>query len=81
MAQCVTKNLFHIFDAEGHTELINFMLRGTHAFTWSNALTNGLRRSVQCTNNTKGNDVFDFISRSDVPSDRIVTYTNIVCDY
>ena len=28
----------------------------------------------------EGNNVMDFISHSEVPKDRIVTYSNMVCD-
>ena len=36
---------------------------------------------AQGINDIKGNDVLDFILKSQVPSDRIVTYANMVCDY
>ena len=39
-----------------------------------------LDRLVQGIHNIKGNDVIDFILISNVPSDRIVTYINIVSD-
>ena len=38
-------------------------------------------RLAQGIHDVKGNDVLDFIPKSEVPSNRIVTYANMVCDY
>ena len=37
-------------------------------------------RLSQGVRDIEGNDVIDFIQFSDVPTDRIVTYSNMVCD-
>ena len=48
---------------------------------WIDSLSNELGRLTQGIHSVKGNDVVDFILKSDVPIDRIVTYANMVCDY
>ena len=56
-------------------------MKGPHSTTWTGAVSNGLDRLAQGINNVKGNDVLDFILKSEVTSDRIVTYDNMICDY
>ena len=81
MVQCITKELFHIFDTEGHKESIDSLLNGPYAKTWSGLLTNEFGHLAQGINDVKDNDVVDFISRSYFPSDCVVTHANMVCDY
>ena len=54
--------------------------RRPYATTWNSAVTNELGRLVQGIHNIKGNDVIDYILKSNVASDRLVTYANMVCD-
>ena len=77
----MASKVFHIFDTTGHKESLDSFLKGPHSTTWTDAVSNGLDRLAQGINNVKGNDVLGFILKSKVPSDRIVTYDNIVCDY
>ena len=72
---------FHFFDTTGLKESIDSLLKGPHTTTWTGAVSNELDRLAQAINNVKGNCVLDFILKSKMPSDRIVTYVNMVCDY
>ena len=81
MVQCMREKLNHIFDTNGHKESIDSLLRGSQAETWSGSLSNEFGRLAQGIHDVKGNDVVDFIPKSEVPSNRIVTYANMVCDY
>ena len=47
---------------------------------WESALSNELGRLSKGVQDIEGNNVIDFIYFSDVPTDRIVTYANMVCD-
>ena len=44
-------------------------------------MSNELGRIAQGIGEITGNDVVDYIKKSDVPGDRIVTYANFICDY
>ena len=77
----MASKLFHIFDTTCHKESLDSLLKGPHSTTWTGAVSNGLDRLAQGINNVKGNDVLDFILKSEVTSDRIVTYDNMICDY
>ena len=81
VAQHMASKLFHIFDTTCHKEYLDSLLKGPHSTTWTGAVSNGLDRLAQGINNVKGNDVLDFILKSEVTSDRIVTYDNMICDY
>ena len=81
MVQCVMKSLNHIFNTNGHKESIDSLLKGSQSKTWSASLSSKLGRLAQGINNVKGNDVVDFIRKSDVPMSRIVTYANMICYY
>ena len=47
---------------------------------WETALSNELGQLDQGLRDVEGNNVMDVISFSEVPKDRIVTYTNMVCN-
>ena len=81
MLQNVTRSLNHIFNTNGHKESIDSLLKGSQSKIWSESLSNELGRLAQGVNSVKGNDVVDFIPKSDVPTNRIVTYANMICDY
>ena len=71
----------YIFNTNGHKESIESLLKRSQSKTWSDSLSNELGRLAQGIHNVKGNDVVDFIRKSDVPVDRIVTYANMICAY
>ena len=75
------KSLNHIFNTNGHKESIDSLLKGSQSKTCSASLSNELGRLAQGINNVRGNDVVDFIHKSDVSTSRVVTYTNMICDY
>ena len=62
----------------GKRQSIDKLLK-TNPDIWSVALSNELGRLAQGIRDIKGNNVLDFISHSEVPTDRIVTYANMVC--
>ena len=80
VAQHMASKLFHIFNTTGYKNLL-IPLKDPHSTTWTGAFSDELGRLVQGINNVKGNDVLDVILKSEVPSNRIVTYANMVCDY
>ena len=71
----------HIYNDAGKKESIDSLLRGTNADIWSKSMSNELGRLAQGINDIPGNDAMEFISLSQVPRDRKVTYANMVCDY
>ena len=79
MSQQMTNKIFHTTTRQRKS--LNSLLHGPHSTTWNDAVTNELGRLAQGIYNTKGNNVIAFIIKSNVPSDRIVTYANMVCDY
>ena len=74
--------LLHLYNKLGKKETIDSLLAGPHSATWWTALANelgGLTNGVHvcvCATNT-----IRFILRSDIPSDRKITYSNFICDY
>ena len=80
MMQCMLQKLDHIYDTNGHKESVDSLLQGAQTETRSVSLSNGLGRLAQGIHDVKGNDVVDFIPKSGVLSNRIVTYANMVCD-
>ena len=70
----------HIFDANGKAMSIDTLLKSENAIIWENALSNELGRLVQGINSIIGNDALDFILKSDVPKNKIVTYARMVCE-
>ena len=71
----------HIFDIHGKRQSLDELIKGPDAATWQQATSNELGRLAQGVCNTKGNDVIDFIYKSDVPAHKKVTYANMVCDF
>ena len=73
--------LLHLYNKLGKKETIDSLLSGPHSATWWTALanelgrlTNGVHGCVRATNTIR------FILRSDIPSDRQITYANFICD-
>ena len=72
--------LLHIYDTTGNKESIDSLLKVPQCKTWNASLSHELGRLSQGINGIQVNDVVDFIPRSEVPSDRIVTYANMICN-
>lgn len=70
----------HIFDANGKKIHIDKLLEQDPT-KWQPSVSNELGRMVQGVRDVKGNDVMDFIPKSEVPSNKKVTYDKLVCDY
>ena len=75
------KNLLHINNDIVKEESLNTLLQGTLADTWGTSLSNELVRLSQGIRNVKVNDVIDFISHKEVPTNKKVTYASMVYDY
>jgi hypothetical protein len=72
----------HIYTAEGVKETIDTLLSGTNGKIWDTSLANEFGRLAQGNGDAlAGTDTIDFIHRSDVPTDKKVTYGNFICDY
>ena len=74
--------LLHFYSNLGKKETIDSLIASTHSATWWTALANELGRltndvhgRIRATNN------ISFILRSDIPSDRKITYANFIYDY
>ena len=59
---------------------IDDLLKSHNADIWANALSNELGRLAQGIGSIIGNDAIEFISKNDVPPDKMVTYARMVCD-
>ena len=73
----------HIYnDQTSKQETIDTLLAGSNAQTWRHALSNRIGRLAKgvagCVAATK---TIKFIHKHEVPCDKKVTYTNMVCDY
>ena len=71
----------HIYDSAGRKLSINKLLSGADSHIWNQAVSNELGRL------SKGNDAgvgwidtMEFITKSEVPSNKKVTYCSFVCD-
>ena len=78
--QNIMLQLSHMFDGQDKKQSLDKLLHGPQSNIWQVALSNELGRLAQGINNVEGNDVLDFIPFKEVPSGRIVTYANMVCD-
>ena len=79
-AKALFLNVFHIFDAKGKKLHIDALLK-TNPTTWGPSVSNELGRLAQGIRNVKGNDVIEFIQKSEVPKNKKVAYANMVCDF
>ena len=70
-----------MYDDQGCKTSLDSILRSDTATVCETSLSNELVRIAQGIGTITGNDIVDYIKRSDVPADRIVTYTNFICDY
>ena len=48
---------------------------------WELSVAREIVRLAQGIFNVKGNNAIDFISKTEVPINKIVTYANMVCDF
>ena len=80
-AQHITKCINHIYDTFGNKQSLDDLLKGPTMKIWDLAVTKELGRLAQGIFDVIGNDVIDFISKSEVPPNKTVTYANMVCDY
>jgi hypothetical protein len=72
----------HIFDSNCKKEIIDTLLTGMDSATWTQALSNEYGRLAQgIDDRVVATDTIDFIHKSEVPSNKTVTYGNYVCDY
>ena len=74
--------LNHLYRSDGKKETIDSLLKGSNASTWYKSLSNEWGRLAQGNDNgVKGTDTITFIHRSEVPTNKQVTYASYVCDY
>ena len=73
--------ILHIYNEEGKKESLDALLHGSMSKIWGTSLSNELGRLAQGVRDVPGNDVIDFINMNEVPTDKKVTYANMVCDY
>jgi hypothetical protein len=72
----------HIYNDLGKKETINTLLHGKNGTTWTTSLCNEFGRLAQgFDDKIVGTDTIDFIHKTEVPSDKKVTYGNFICDY
>ena len=71
----------HIFNDQGKKMSMDKLLAGKDSSTWWTSLGNELGRLAQgIGNRVVGTNTIDFIKRSDVPTNKKVTYANFICD-
>jgi hypothetical protein len=71
----------HIYNKEGVKQTMDTLLAGPDSSIWTTSLCNEFGRLAQGYSNTiKGTNTITFIQRSDVPTDKKVTYGNFICD-
>ena len=80
-AQRVTQCLNHIFDQTGHKQSLDDLLNGPMKRIWDLSVAREIGRLAQGIFKVKGNNAIDFIPKSEVPKNKIVTYANMVCDF
>ena len=74
--------LNHLYRSDGKKETIDSLLKGNNASTWYKGLSNEWGRLAQGNGRgVKGTDTISFIHRSEVPTNKQVTYASYVCDY
>ena len=78
MKQLQANNIFYL---QGKRESIDSLLQGPVKLVWSNALMNEFGLVAQGIHVIEGNDCIDFIDKNEVPSNKKVAYSNMVCDF
>ena len=75
-------SLFHMFDDLGNKLNIDKLIKGPNAETWLQSLDNELGRLADgIPNKINGTNTIAFIKKNTIPSNKQVTYSNMVCDY
>ena len=75
-------SLQHIFNESGKKETMDSLLAGKDSAIWWKALGNELGRLSQgIGDRVVGTETLEFIHRSEVPSNKKVTYANFICDH
>jgi hypothetical protein len=76
-----TLHAMHIYNDKGVKETMDSLLAGPDSNIWTTSLCNEFGRLAQGYSNTvKGTNTIAFIQRSEVPTDKKVTYGNFICD-
>ena len=70
-----------MYDTQGCNTSLDSLLKGDISTVWKTSLSNKLGQIAQGIGDISGNDVVDYIKKSDVPADRIVKYANFICDF
>ena len=85
IAQHACSNEHHLnqlYTPSGKKETIDSLLKGDNSAIWERSLSNEWGRLAQGNNlGVKGTNTISFISKSEVPTDKKVTYASFVCDY
>ena len=83
MFSLCTPMINHIYnDQTGKQETIDTLLAGSNAQTWRCALSNRIGRLDKgVAGCVAATETIKFIHKHEVPCDKKVTYTNMVCDY
>ena len=80
-AKHITMGINHMFDNYGKRGTLESLQKGPTIKIWQLSVTRELGRLSQGILDTEGNDVLDFIAKSEVPVGNIVIYAKMVCDY
>ena len=87
LAQHLFDNYFnpkvqHIYKANGKRETVDSVLKGPDHEIWNTALSNEWGRLAQGNQHgVKSTDTIEFIPKTQVPSNKSVTYATFVLDY
>ena len=72
----------HIFDENGNKQGLDDLLTGQNSAIWKRSISNELGRlSDGIPGRVRGTKAIKWIYKKDVPSNKKVTYANMVCDY
>ena len=75
-------SLFHIFNDDGKKMSVDQLLVGKDGLKWQRGLDNELGRlSNGIPGRITGTKTINFIKKSEIPSNKKVTYANLVCDF
>ena len=73
-------SLYHIYNEQGVKQHIDKLLQSDPT-KWEPSVSNEIERLTKGIRAIKGNDVFDFIAKHEIPPHKKVTYANLVCDF
>ena len=72
----------HIYNKSGKRETLDILLKGLQQEMWQCSLSNEWERLAQGNDyNIKGTNTIVFIPKLQVPPDKQVTYTTMVCNF